>query len=387
MINKPAIKSFFKNFFVFEKDYVNIFGVIHDLRYFIKQGHILSHLKDRLKFRIFPKIYVTPEFPSHIDIEVASACQMRCPMCFTTYMDDSLKGIMKFDLYKKIIEECAARGVYSVKLSWRGEPLLNTNIVDMVSLAKKLGIKEVGFLTNAELLTNKISRSLVDAGLDWISISADGVGEVYNKIRAPAIFEETVSKVSSLKSYRDSKGVKYPLIRVQTILSAVSDTQDYKKFVKSWGNLADRINLISDHIRSYDNFTKRDFDPFYKCPTPWQRVNIAYTGKVHQCTADYTATNILGDINEQTIYDVWHGPGFKKLRAVFMHGNYLEEFKACYFCSYGLKRSSIKMHNINTHKFDSAEMVVQNKKVIRIVPEDKLTPRIKKSRENSGEKL
>ena len=29
---------------------------------------------------------------------------MRCPMCWTTYLDENIKGIMKFELYKKIIE-------------------------------------------------------------------------------------------------------------------------------------------------------------------------------------------------------------------------------------------------------------------------------------------
>jgi hypothetical protein len=42
--------------------------------------------------------------------------------------------------FRKIIDECATRGVYSVKLSWRGEPLLNPHIVDMVRYAKEKGI-------------------------------------------------------------------------------------------------------------------------------------------------------------------------------------------------------------------------------------------------------
>ena len=103
-------------------------------------------------------------------------------------MPDDLKGIMKWELYTRIIDEARELGVYSVKLSWRGEPLLNGRIVDMVRYAKSKGIKEVAFLTNAEFLNKKMAEELVDSGLDWLSVSADGVGAIYNEIRHPASF-------------------------------------------------------------------------------------------------------------------------------------------------------------------------------------------------------
>ena len=48
--------------------------------------------------------------------------------------------------------------------------MLNPNLVEMIKYAKE-GIKDVAFLTNAELLTEK-RVELVESGLDWISISA-----------------------------------------------------------------------------------------------------------------------------------------------------------------------------------------------------------------------
>ena len=119
-------------------------------------------------------------------------------------MKDHFKGIMKMDLYKKIIDEASENNVYSIKLSWRGEPLLNPNLVEMIDTQKK-GIKDVAFLTNAELLTEKKSKELVESGLDWISISADGTDEIYNKIRFPAKFEETIEKIKYLKRLRNEK--------------------------------------------------------------------------------------------------------------------------------------------------------------------------------------
>ena len=40
------------------------------------------------------------------------------------------------------------------------------------------------------------------AGLDWISISVDGTGETYERIRNPLKFDETVAKI---KAYHEIK--------------------------------------------------------------------------------------------------------------------------------------------------------------------------------------
>ena len=160
-----------------------------------------------------------------------------------------------------------------------GEPLLNPNLVEMIKYAKKKGIKDVAFLTNAELLTEKKSKELVESGLDWISISADGTDEIYNKIRFPAKFEETIEKIKYLKKLRDERKQIKPLIRVQSILTALENNSS--KFYKSWEGLADKINVIADHIRDYEmDTTKIEYNQFFLCPKPFQRITIGHDGKV-----------------------------------------------------------------------------------------------------------
>jgi radical SAM protein with 4Fe4S-binding SPASM domain len=332
-MNANQIRSFFRNYFRFENSYFTLGGWQKELRYFLRMGNLPAHLVDRVKFRIFPKLGIVAGFPSHLDIESASACQMRCPMCYTTYMDDSLKGVMKWDLYTKIVDEAAKLGVYSIKLSWRGEPLLNKKIVDMVRYAKAKGIKEVAFLSNAEFLTREMAESLVDSGLDWLSVSADGVGEIYNEIRRPAIFEETLERVAYMKKYRDGKGLTRPLLRVQSIMSAVENNPDVYR--KSWEGIVDRINVIADEVREFER-NDLQFDRYFMCAKPWQRMSIAYDGRVHQCISDYGAKNVVGDVNVESLYEVWHGERNSKVREAFRRHRYLEENEPCNICSYGV---------------------------------------------------
>jgi len=313
-------------------DYFSLSSRWENFKYFVQQGSILPHVADRVKWHYFPRYFITPGFPTHLEIEASSACQMRCPMCKTTQMiKDGIifQGNMEFDLYKKIIDDCRDRSLYSIKLSWRGEPLLHPRITDMIAHAKEAGIRDVAFLTNGERLNPRLSRELVDSGLDWISISVDGMGEIYQAIRKPAIFEETHEKIRHLRACRGDR--KKPLIRVQSIHSAIRGSE--LAFLNAWEGVADRVNFIADQKRSLDQKDYRH-DPGYICPSPWQRMCIAWNGNVVQCYSDYTEANVLGDVKTQSLGDIWKGEPFRKLRELMKSGKRLST-KPCRTCSDG----------------------------------------------------
>ena len=78
------------------------------------------------------------------------------PMCFQQHMPIPKEGYIDFELYKRVVDECAENKLYSIRLCHRGEPLLHSKIVDMVKYAKDKGIKEVFTLTNGLLLNEKL---------------------------------------------------------------------------------------------------------------------------------------------------------------------------------------------------------------------------------------
>ncbi len=315
-------------------DYFSLNNKVENVLSFIRQGNIFSHIMDRIIWNYFPQFFITPPFPTHLEIETSSTCQMSCPMCKTTEMRRrgvKFQGFMDMELYKKIIDECANSTLYSIKLSWRGEPLLNPRLVEMITYAKKRGIKDVAFLTNGERLTPKLTEDLVNAGLDWISISFDGMGDTYNKIRKPAIFEETLEKIRYIRAYRETQRRKKPLIRVQSVHSAIMGQE--QEFLNLWKGVAERVNFISDQKRSIDHKEYRH-DPKFICPSPWQRACITWDGKVVQCFGDYMEGNILGYIHEKSIKKIWRGKPFTELRGLMRKGKRLKTMP-CRTCSDG----------------------------------------------------
>ena len=344
------------------KDYFSLSGWLDRLIFFIKRGNIIGHVVDRIKWHLFPKYQIVAKFPTHLDIELASACQLRCPMCPTGngMMSDNLKGVMPWWIYKKIVDEAAKRKVYSIKLSWRGEPHLNKSMWRMVRYAKAKGIQDVATLTNGESMIKEDLHELVDTGLDWVSFSVDGMKESYDRIRHPAKFEDLVKKIKKIVEIRDSKGLKKPLIRVQTIFSSIE--HDPEEFFEFWEKIVDKVNFIADEDRADDmrNFPR---DPEFVCPSPWQRMTIGYDGMVFPCVSDYLARDPIGDVKKQSLYKIWHDEKVDKLRKAHASKTAFDCFASCGDCCHGgLMREEelqLKSRTIKLRKYVGQDPNVQ----------------------------
>jgi len=238
---------------------------------------------------------------------------------------------MDFDLYKLLVNECAENSVYSIKLSWRGEPLMNPKIVEMVQYAKSMGIKDVAFLTNGALLHDNLARNLVHSGLDWISLSFDGFKEDYEKIRCPAKFEEVIESFRIMRAHRECFNMNKPQIRVQSIQSVIEGRE--KEFNDLWAGIADKVYFIPDQVRTLDEGDYKH-DPEFICPNPWQRMVVAANGLVYQCITDYCGDVVLGDTYIQTLKEIWHSDAFRRQRELQASGRRLEN-KPCRICGTG----------------------------------------------------
>ena len=130
----------------------------------------------------------SPPMPTELQLEVTSACNLRCAMCLVSYRPpvNKLAGAMSRELYGRILAQVP--GLRRLTLQGLGEPLLSPYLLEMVRAAKAAGVA-VGFNSNATLLTRRRADELVAAGLDWLHVSLDGAGAgTYEGIRAGADF-------------------------------------------------------------------------------------------------------------------------------------------------------------------------------------------------------
>jgi len=103
-------------------------------------------------------------------IEPTTGCNLNCRMCFRhTWFDEPICDLSLEDVRRVIASMPSS--VETIFFGGMGEPLFHREICDMVRLAADTGA-EVELLTNGTLLTEKMIRHLIDAGLSrlWISI-------------------------------------------------------------------------------------------------------------------------------------------------------------------------------------------------------------------------
>src|SRR5262245_65691954 len=106
-----------------------------------------------------------PRLPEIVQIESTNICNAKCVFCPRDEMHRR-QGIMTFDLFKKIVDECAELGITHVRVHNYGEPFIDWRLVEKVRYAKQKGIREVGMISNGSLITEEVARGMIEAGLD-----------------------------------------------------------------------------------------------------------------------------------------------------------------------------------------------------------------------------
>ncbi len=153
---------------------------------------------------------------------------------------------MTFDLFRKVVDECAELGITHVRVHNYGEPFVDRQLVEKVRYAKQKGIQEVGMISNGSLITEDVARGMVEAGLDAINISVDASGkEVFESTRIGLKYDKVIANIERLVRIRAELGKRRPKL----ILSFVrqNNSLDEQAFIEHWRGIADKIHITDLH--------------------------------------------------------------------------------------------------------------------------------------------
>jgi radical SAM protein with 4Fe4S-binding SPASM domain len=231
------------------------------------------------------------------------------------------KGIMPWNLFTKIVDEIAETDKnVRVWMIFFGEALLlkrrKPTIFDMIAYAKGKGLTEVVLNSNANLLDESASKGLICSGLDAIYIGIDAFKpETYAKVRVGGNYEKAVQNTLQLMKLKNLMNSEKPEVFIQFVEMDINrnEKEDFIQFwnqqgavVKirpkvSWAGLIDAPNLVLDR------------EERWPCYWAMRTMSITDTGKVVTCAVDLDAKFVAGDINHQSLKEVWNGR-LKELR-------------------------------------------------------------------------
>ncbi len=194
-----------------------------------------------------------------LQIEVTSRCNACCLMCPKSFMmDEWSNGDLSLEDYLKLKEYFERFKI--IWLQGWGEPLLSRDIFEMVRVAcRNDGI--VGLTTNAMLLTESVSRKLVENGINTIAISIAGAREeTHESIRIGTSFKKIIENVECLERLRRSMAAR-DLRIIFTFLRMKQNIRELPEVVE----LASRLNIDEvvgtnlDYIPSIKHYEMKIF--------------------------------------------------------------------------------------------------------------------------------
>ena len=152
--------------------------------------------------------------------------------------------------------------------------------------------------TNAELLDEEKTDKLVKyKNIEYINCSLNAATkETYDKVVCGPDFEKTKKNIEYLIS-------KAPY-KVKVGMTVVKENFNEKElFKKLWGKRA----KFGDFV----NWAGYRHDPVEKtgdripCPQVLSKMNILWDGQVCLCCFDYDGRVILGDLNKESLREIW----------------------------------------------------------------------------------
>lgn len=275
--------------------------------------------------------------PMILFVDPASACNFECTFCPTG--DKNLiketgrfVGRMDFDLYRKVINDLDAfdRPVKVLRLYKDGEPFLNKNLARMVEYAKSSG--RVGYIdttTNGALLEPERVGPVLEAGLDRINISVDGLSRD-QYIRFTKFDFDFDAFVENVKWLYANKGNCEIAIKIPGELISESQRQE---FYDIFGNHCDRISIENfapcwpefdvesrTGVRITQGIYNQPVTETETCPYIFYSMSVNADGLVSSCFLDWGRKLIVGDARTVSLKEIWNSDAFDRLRLLHLEG-------------------------------------------------------------------
>jgi len=286
--------------------------------------------------------------PFTLNVFPSNVCNFRCVYCAQSLGKEELLKKYNFPMEMMSMETLALaveqarqfdKKFKLVSFMGHGEPLCNRELPEMIRMVKEADIAQrIDVITNGSLLNEELSARLIDAGLDVLRVSLQGMSsESYQKLCGVNLdFDKFVKQI--VWFYEHKKQCKVYLKTVDASLEAGEEEAFYELF----SPIADRVYI--DRIRpvyqgvdyteneqdlSVDRYGNRH-EKRYVCPQPFYMMSLWANGDVTPCDALYKACP-LGNVAYTTLKEMWDSPKKKEFCAVQLEKNRMQ-IEACAAC-------------------------------------------------------
>jgi 8-amino-3,8-dideoxy-alpha-D-manno-octulosonate transaminase len=237
---------------------------------------------------------------NNIQIETTSVCNLKCEYCPNSTVGRE-PALMQTETYYRIIDSIKEyMPDYSGTLAphFYGEPLMDKRLEQLIGYTRQMlpdAIIEV--YTNGELLTVERYMALKSAGVNMFKIS-----------------QHTELPSSTLQNCLTFIKLNHP-----ELFSVDYKVYYNEKYKMNRGGLVKAEHLPLDLMKNAAG-----------CSMAHRVMTFDYKGQAVLCCNDYLSRHVFGNIQSNSIQEIWEGKAYKRIRNQLMFG-YLP-FDMCKVC-------------------------------------------------------
>lgn len=242
------------------------------------------------------------------NLELTNHCNLKCSFCPTgNGLLARPKGFMEPEVFRRALQG-AGPLEFMLLFQW-GESLLHPQFGPLAREAREHGARTL-VTTNGTLLDERRTETLLDAGLDRITVSVDGDAESHAAIRGVPL-ARTEGGLDRLLAERDRRGLE-TAIDVSMVVSPETE-QAVDAFEARYEGRADRVQKIP-------LLTKGERRT--RCREPWRGgLVVLQDGRVTVCCVDHDGELTFGDVQKDSLKSLWNGKAMQELRARHVSGD------------------------------------------------------------------
>jgi radical SAM protein with 4Fe4S-binding SPASM domain len=285
----------------------------------------------------FSKYEKKPDFPRRIILEMTSRCNFLCRMCPQQNLKRPRMD-MPGKLFRQVIDEIDSHGIEGIWLYHLGESLLHKEFeqnIKHIKTKRNLGV--IWISTNGQLFDAKNIKIILHSNIDFINFSAHATTEETYKTVAPGDFKTVQNNLETFFKLKGTENLpRKPFLHLQMIEQETTK-HEVDAFIKKYYKKADIVSInMLEYVNLPNNtfgLKQRERKPLTNC----LRVSrndcfIMSDGHVTLCDAAYNHEIDLGNINQNTLYDIWNGEMRKKILMLNEQGK-MSENEFCRKCT------------------------------------------------------
>lgn len=299
-------------------------------------------------------------WPTHLQVEPTTYCNLRCLLCPVNTGLKRPRGHMDFRVFQKVVAEVGEYVFFILLWDW-GEPFLNPQIYDMIRYARERGIKLISSTNGHLFAQGDHADRVVRSGLDTLIVALDGITqETYEKYRQGGELDAVLKGIRAIVARKRALNTDTPLINLRFLVMRHNEHEIPRvpDLARSLGVDALTFNTLNSHCQETDAAKRALLEARYQellpqsqlyqrfrydaagdkmrvgrnpCKRLWNNPAIHWDGTVSSCFFDYAGKRNLGNLNSDTLTDIWRGIKFRQLRREF-HTDW-ERLSLCRDCS------------------------------------------------------